>query len=42
VDSPVELDDALRTLFDVAEEQAANKVVPNFVNPLAAAIASRS
>lgn len=42
VNGPVELDDALRTLFDVAEEQATNKVVPNFVNPLAAAIASRS
>ncbi len=34
--------DALRTLFEVAEEQATDKVVPNFVNPLAAAIASRS
>lgn len=34
--------DALRTLFEVAEQQATDKVVPNFVNPLAAAIASRS
>jgi len=32
----------LRTLFDLADELAAEKVVPQFVNPLAAAIASRS
>jgi len=36
--SPV---DALRTLFDSAETLAVDRVVPNFVNPLAAAIASR-
>ncbi|UCC29340.1 MAG: hypothetical protein JSU86_14200, partial [Phycisphaerales bacterium] len=34
--------DALGTLFDVAEELATDKVVPNLVNSLAAAIASRS
>jgi len=34
--------EALLTLFDVADELATEKVVPNFVNPLAAAIASRS
>lgn len=34
--------DALLALFDVADELAAEKVVPCFVNPLAAAIASRS
>jgi len=34
--------DALGTLFDVAEELATDKVVPNLVNPLAVAIASRS
>ena len=38
-DSPA---DILKTLFDVADELAVQKVVPNFVNPLAAAIASRS
>lgn len=34
--------DALGMLFDVAEELATDKVVPNLVNSLAAAIASRS
>lgn len=34
--------DVLRALFDTAEEMATEKVVPGFVNPLAAAIASRS
>lgn len=38
----VDLADALVTLFDVADNLAADKVVPNFVNPLAAAIANRS
>jgi len=33
--------DALKELFDVADELAADKIVPSFVNPLAAAIASR-
>ena len=37
----VSLDDALRQLFDVADELAVDKVIPNFVNPLAAAIAGR-
>lgn len=34
--------DALMGMFDIADELAAEKVVPGFVNPLAAAIASRS
>ena len=42
VAEPTSLQDALRHLFDVADELATEKVVPNFVNPLAAAIASRS
>ncbi len=42
VESPASLVDALRALFDVSEELATDKVVPYFVNPLAAAIASRS
>ncbi len=42
VDNPPSLADALGTLFDVAEELTTEKAVPNFVNPLAAAIASRS
>lgn len=33
---------ALGNLFDVADDLAAQKIVPHFVNPLAAAIASRS
>ncbi len=37
-----ELAPALETLFDAAEELATDKIVPGFVNPLAAAIASRS
>ena len=40
--APLSLTDSLKTLFDVAEELATDKVVPNFVNPLASAIASRS
>lgn len=42
VDSPASLSDALCRLFDIADELANDKVVPIFVNPLAAAIASRS
>ncbi len=42
VEQPGSLEEALRVLFDLADELAAEKVVPNFVNPLAAAIASRS
>lgn len=42
LDEPASLVDALRQLFDAAEELAADKIVPNFVNPLATAIASRS
>lgn len=34
--------EALRSLFEVADEVATEKIVPHFVNPLAAAIASRS
>ncbi len=34
--------EALAGLFGIADELAADKLVPNFVNPLAAAIASRS
>ena len=41
VDSPKSLTDALGTLFDVSDELATEKIVPTFVNPLAAAIASR-
>ncbi len=42
VENPGTLEDGMRTLLDTADELAAEKVVPNFVNPLAAAIASRS
>lgn len=42
VENPPSLEDALRKLFDIAEELVTEKVVPNFVNPLAVAIASRS
>lgn len=42
VEAPTALVDAARTLFALADELATEKVVPNFVNPLAAAIASRS
>jgi hypothetical protein len=42
VEEPRTLEDALRSLFDLADELASDKIVPNFVNPLAAAIASRS
>lgn len=41
LDNPSTLVQAADTLFEVAEELAVEKVVPNFVNPLAAAIASR-
>ena len=41
VEPPPTLTDVLSTLFDHADELAAEKVVPLFVNPLAAAIASR-
>ena len=41
VQSPTSLVDAMDQLFDVAEELTTEKIVPNFVNPLAAAIASR-
>lgn len=36
------LTEVLARLIDVGEELATDKIVPNFVNPLAAAIASRS
>jgi hypothetical protein len=42
VDRPASLRDAVTLLFDNADELATDIVVPNFVNPLAAAIASRS
>lgn len=42
LENPPTLVDASRTLYDIADELAADKIVPNFVNPLAAAIASRS
>jgi hypothetical protein len=42
VEVPPSLDAALATLFDIADELAAERIVPSFVNPLAAAIASRS
>lgn len=42
LEDPPSLVDALNELFDSAEELAADTVVPNFVNPLATAIASRS
>lgn len=42
LEDPPSLVDAMRELFDAAEDLAAEKVVPNFVNPLATAIASRS
>lgn len=42
VETPTSLVDALDTLFDAGEELATDVVVPGFVNPLAAAIASRS
>lgn len=41
VNESISLIDAVHTLFDVADELAADKVVPHVVNPLAAAIASR-
>jgi len=41
VDPPASLADALGALFEVTNDLATEKVVPNFVNPLAAAIASR-
>lgn len=42
LDNPPTLAEALKQLFDAAEELASDTVVPNFVNPLATAIASRS
>ena len=42
VEGPVSLDDAYRTLFEKADTLATDLIVPNFVNPLATAIASRS
>jgi hypothetical protein len=42
VEQPGSLEEALRVLFEHADELATERVVPNFVNPLAAAIASRS
>ncbi len=42
VDGPTKLTTCMGTLFDLAEELATDRIVPNFVNPLAAAIASRS
>ncbi len=41
VNPPLSLSEALVTLADVSDELAAHRIVPNFVNPLAAAIASR-
>jgi len=41
-ESPGSLVEVAHTLFDVADELAADQVVPSLVNPLAAAIASRS
>ncbi len=41
VDPPKTLDVALSTLFDCSDELAVDRVIPGFVNPLAAAIASR-
>lgn len=42
VESPPSLIDAMGRLIDEADELAAQRVVPAYVNPLAAAIASRS
>ncbi|MGD2108726.1 MAG: hypothetical protein PVI86_04980 [Phycisphaerae bacterium] len=42
VDNPASLGDALSRLLELANDLAREKVVPNLVNPLAAAIASRS
>lgn len=41
VDGKTDLAGGLRSLFETADELAAEKIVPNIVNPLAAAIASR-
>jgi hypothetical protein len=41
-ESATALPDALKQLIDTANDLATEKVVPSFVNPLAAAIASRS
>ncbi|MFQ5495284.1 MAG: hypothetical protein ACE5EX_07860 [Phycisphaerae bacterium] len=41
-ESPTSLAQTLVTLFDTADELATARIVPNFVNPLAVAIASRS
>lgn len=42
LEGDVAIEAALATLFEVADDLAAQKIVPHFVNPLAAAIASRS
>jgi hypothetical protein len=42
VDGPASLVEGLESLFNAADELATERVVPIFVNPLAAAIASRS
>ncbi len=42
VESPTSLWEGFQNLFNVADELATERVVPQFVNPLAAAIASRS
>lgn len=42
VDKAGTLEEGWNTLLEIADELAADKVVPQFVNPLAAAIASRS
>ncbi|MGB0716558.1 MAG: hypothetical protein ACPGXK_11800, partial [Phycisphaerae bacterium] len=42
VSEPVTLTDASKLLFERADRLAVDKVVPLFVNPLAAAIANRS
>lgn len=42
IETDVSLEASLSRMLDAADELAAETVVPNFVNPLAAAIASRS
>jgi hypothetical protein len=42
MDGSSSLIETLNSLFEIADELATEKIVPNFVNPLAAAIAIRS
>lgn len=42
LEEPVAPAETLNKLYEIADELATDKLVPNFVNPLAAAIASRS